>query len=327
LYPLTNFVLANSLRKNLKSSKSVGINIPDISIRKHIMSQTSTIIIPLADGLITALQKNGIVRARGIKYATVQRFQLPSPLSPWTGLQQCTTPAPICPQLPSRFDSVTGCLIDDHQFNEDCLSLTVTCPASSLSNKARLPVMVFFHGGAYIYGGGDIEAGNTTGLSGFGSVVVSVTYRLGCFGYLYVDGVAPANLGLMDQIAALRWVQMNINSFGGDAGNITIFGQSAGADSVFCLLGADGTENLFQKAILQSAPIGRALQREKLLICMGKEAETYMSNQQLQNSSIEDMLNLQGILTLAAQRMSEGALPFGPCCGHAPLPCEAEFRK
>jgi para-nitrobenzyl esterase len=292
------------------------------------MSIMASITISLTDGKIEAVQKNDIVRARGINYATAKRFQKPLPLKPWTGVVSCTNPAAICPQPPSRYDIITGCLTDGHPLDEDCLNLSITCPASSLSPGAKLPVLVFFHGGAYVAGGGDTEAGNTIGLSSCGAVVVSVTYRLGCFGYLYVDGVSPANLGLMDQISALQWVQKNITAFGGDSNNVTIFGQSAGGDAVFCLLGADETDDLFHKAIIQSAPLGREFHREKLLKGMGEVAEKYMSKERLQIASDEEIVKLQDHIITAARNMSGGAsMPFGPCCGHAPLPDETELRK
>src|ERR1700748_2911266 len=128
------------------------------------MASSSTITITLPGGQINAFREGEVVRARGIKYASAARFQEPSLSTAWAGIQDCTKPAPICPQVPSRFNPITGSLIDGHRFSEDCLNLTVTAPASAVSSDAKLPVMVFFHGGAYVSGGGDLEHGNAGGL-------------------------------------------------------------------------------------------------------------------------------------------------------------------
>jgi para-nitrobenzyl esterase len=109
---------------------------------------------------------------------------------------------------------------------EDCLNLRLTTPARD--GQAR-PVMVFFHGGAFTSGGGLLEWYDGGALSADADVVVvAANYRLGLFGYLCLDGVCEPNLGVHDQLAALRWVQTNIREFGGDPNNVTVFGQSAG---------------------------------------------------------------------------------------------------
>ena len=141
--------------------------------------------------------------------------------------------------------------------SEDCLTLTVWTPAV---DNARRPVLIWLHGGAYQSGGGSQVFYDGANMAAAGDmVVVSVNYRLGALGYVYLPGIepsggAPANRGLLDQIAALNWVSRNIAAFGGDPGNITLAGQSAGGGSTLALLAHEDARKLFHRAILQSAP-------------------------------------------------------------------------
>ncbi len=149
--------------------------------------------------------------------------------------------------------------------DEDCLNLALWTP--SLDTKRR-PVLVWIHGGAYQSGGGDqvfYDGGNMAAAGDM--VVVSINYRLGALGYLYLPetepaNVAPANRGLLDQIAAIRWVHENITAFGGDPNNVTVAGQSAGGGSTLALLSIPEARSLFHRAILQSAP-STTLEAEK----------------------------------------------------------------
>src|SRR5262249_28613583 len=136
------------------------------------------------------------------------------------------------------------------------LYLNVWTPAC---DDAARPVMVWIHGGAFIWGAGDTPWYDGTKFVTHGDVVlVTINYRLGPFGYLYLpelfgdDFAASGNLGLLDQVAALDWVRECINAFGGDASNVTIFGESAGAASVATLLGTPAARGLFTRAIAQS---------------------------------------------------------------------------
>ncbi|HUQ57108.1 carboxylesterase family protein [Lentzea sp.] len=190
------------------------------------------------------INTDGLARARGIRYATASRFAEPVQL-PWDGVRDATRRGPACPQPPSSLAAVFGSSVEGLSFDEHCQVLSVTAPADA----AGLPVMVWFHGGAYVTGSGESTKYDASLLAAEGVVVVSVSYRLGVLGYL------RDNLGLLDQFAALRWVRDNIAGFGGDPANVTAFGQSAGADSVFALMLTD-TEGLFHRAIVQSAPLG-----------------------------------------------------------------------
>ena len=134
--------------------------------------------------------------------------------------------------------------------SEDCLTLNVWTPGT---DGARRPVMVFVHGGAFRIGSGTAATYDGTRLVARGDVVlVTLNYRLGVLGFLYCPDLGAVNLGLQDQVAALTWVAEEIEAFGGDPDNVTIFGESAGAKSIECLLGAPRARGLFHRAILQS---------------------------------------------------------------------------
>src|SRR3954454_5314960 len=194
-----------------------------------------------------------LVHARGIPYATAARFAAPVSVPDWDTPVNATVRGPTCPQNESRLKFLNGRVAEDLASSEACLVVSVTAPAQANG----LPVMVWLHGGAYLTGGGEAPKYDPDALVREGNVVVvNVTYRLGVFGYLSPDDAGVTNAGLRDQIAALTWVQRNIAAFGGDPSNVTVFGQSAGADSVLCLLVADGTEGLFHRAIMHSAPLG-----------------------------------------------------------------------
>jgi para-nitrobenzyl esterase len=295
------------------------------------MSNPTTIPISLPTGPIFALAlEDDLLHARGIPYASAPRFTPPQPISePWTLEKDCTTPAPICPQLPSRLESVMGgpLTAGHEQSEESCLALSVTAPRDIQTNKNR-PVLVWFHGGAYISGAGDLACYQPLELAREGVVCVTVTYRLGVFGYLGLEGIAPRNLGLLDQREALRWVQRNIAAFGGDPGNITVTGQSAGADAIICLMAAEGrsAKNLFARAILLSPPLReiteRAMQRTAELL--SKKAEGFLTKDP-REMSVAELLELQKKLLMNPVRKQ--VMLFAPAAGEYPLPAVEDFNR
>lgn len=138
---------------------------------------------------------------------------------------------------------------------EDCLQLNIWAPLAAVRNSSKLPVLVFFHGGAFLFGSCHQKIANGQTLAESGKcVVVSCNYRLGILGYLYVPGAPCQNRGLRDQVEALRWVQRHIHSFGGDCNNVSVAGQSAGSMSVNALLGLAECydQRLFSKAVMFS---------------------------------------------------------------------------
>lgn len=289
------------------------------------METTENITIQLPGGAILGQRNDKLIRARGIKYAHARRFEKPRAVTSWDGVQDCTQPASVCAQNPSRLGPVTGNLEGDRVQDENCLHVSVVAP---LAVRAA-PVMVFLHGGAYVTGGGDVDAYSPHALSSRGVVAVTVTYRLGVLGYLPIPNVAPANLGFLDQIEALRWVQKNIDAFGGDPKNVTVFGQSAGADAIYCLMVADDTEDLFHRAIMQSLPLGRLddENRHEMMRAMSQHAVQSSSHENLATAPVSVLLDLQKQLLGVARSVSPALLPFVPIFGEYPLPTEDRLSE
>lgn len=185
-----------------------------------------------------------------IRYARAERFEEPE-LVPFDESIINDSTVVSCPQNKFRLGFIMG---DGEQTtqDEDCHFLSICTP----SREGKRPVLVWINGGAYIAGCGGESAYDGTALAEEGDiVVVSVTYRLGVFGYLYNPDGEPRNLGLKDQMAALRWVHENISRFGGDPDRVTLAGQSAGGHSVASLI-SYCKEPYFRKAVIQSAPLG-----------------------------------------------------------------------
>ena len=196
---------------------------------------------------------------RGIPYAAPPvgelRFRGPRPVRPWTGARDASQFGAVAMQ--SRDGAFVGAA-RDAAMSEDCLTINVMRPDDGTEG---LPVMVFIHGGAYMVGSSAEHRRNGEALVNEGGVMfVSFNYRLGALGYLdftrYSTLARPieSNLGLRDQVAALEWVRRNIASFGGDPSNVTLFGESAGANAVTTLMAVPAARGLFAKAIAQSSP-------------------------------------------------------------------------
>lgn len=288
---------------------------------------TGNQVISLPCGPVRVCDDGEVIHARGIPYAQGTRFSEAQflPTRDGDNILDCTQRATVCPQDPSRLENVMGNIAGDRQQSENCLHLSITSPAQA----SNAPVMVFFHGGAYVSGAGDLDVYAGHELSKLGIIVVSVTYRLSIFGYLRIPGYAPANLGLLDQIAALRWVKDNIAGFGGNAKNVTIFGQSAGGDSVFCLLLAESaTAGLFQRAIIQSAPFDWYADANKISMIsdLGQYAKHYLDEHS--DPSIDSLLALKKELQIRGKELDPtGILTFGTELGQRPLPPAEEVDK
>ncbi len=181
------------------------------------------------------------------------RWKAPQPPAKWKGVRDATKYGARCVQG-NAFDDM---VFQDAGENEDCLYLNVFAPADAKA-KAGLPVMFWIHGGGYRGGSASEPRHNGDFLPAKGVVLVTINYRLGVFGFLVTKDLASeaggsaGNYGLMDMIAALRWVQQNIAQFGGDPGNVTIFGESAGSSAVSTLIASPLAQGLFAKAIGES---------------------------------------------------------------------------
>ena len=202
-------------------------------------------------------EKGGVLRFKGIPFAAppvgAQRWKPPQPVEPWSDVRDATTFGPMAPQVAGGLEAMLGAA--SMAQGEDCLYLNVTTPAC---DDAGRPVMVWIHGGGFTTGAGSIPWYSGVALAAKDDVVVvSINYRLGALGFLHLAGLGEAyagsgNVGLLDQIAALRWVQDNAAAFGGAPTNVTVFGESAGAMSIGCLLGAPDAAGLFRRAVPQS---------------------------------------------------------------------------
>ena len=209
-------------------------------------------------GSVQGSEERGIRVFKGIPYAAPpvgeRRWRPPVSLAAWEGVRDATKFGAACPQPKPRGPSIYAG--DLPATSEDCLSLNIWTP----KNARGAPVFVWIHGGALTSGASSEAIYDGSALAKRGLVVVSINYRLGALGYLAhpeLSAESPdhvsGNYGLLDQIAALEWVKRNIGAFGGDGGNVTIAGESAGGLSVMYLMAAPAARGLFHKAVAQSA--------------------------------------------------------------------------
>jgi len=271
-------------------------------------------------GPVAGWRDGDVIRATGIPYATAARFQPPAPAPDWTSELSATSLSPACPQAPVPFlDDVLGTKYGELPGSEDCQNLSITMPGD-LAPDEKLPVMVWIHGGSYTTGSGDLAIFDPARLVAENRVIaVSVTYRLGLFGFLATPAGRPGNLGLLDQLEAFRWVQRNIAAFGGDPGCVTAFGQSAGGDAIAHLMATPEAPTLFQRAIIQSAPLGITRGRAKMNHAMGIAAESVTGQ-----TPAMDVVALEEPVTQVAKKFGMlAAMPFGTQYGHDPLPEES----
>jgi len=220
---------------------------------------TQAIDVTTTRGAVRGTLQGRATAFRGIRYAEPPirqlRFAPPRPVAPWTGVHGALRFGPACPQVsrtPPGQAPFFGGLFGpgEHGTDEDCLTLNIWTPSVKGDGK---PVMVFIHGGAFRIGSGTAPTYDGTRMAERGDVVVvTLNYRLGVLGFLHVPELGSVNLGLQDQLAALRWVAEEVAAFGGDPGNVTVFGESAGAKSIECLLASPHSHGLVHRAILQS---------------------------------------------------------------------------
>jgi len=208
--------------------------------------------------------KSGSVHAfLGVPFAAAPvgtlRWRAPQPATRWTGVRQAQQFGANCQQTPppgNKYRAWTSEYLPSGSFSEDCLYLNVWTPAPRAGGM--LPVLVWIHGGGFVSGSGDVPIYEGARLAQQGIIVVTLNYRLGVFGLLAhpqlqaEGGSSSGNYWLQDQIAALQWVQRNINAFGGNPARITIAGQSSGAVSVHSLILSPKAKGLFARAIAQS---------------------------------------------------------------------------
>ncbi len=213
--------------------------------------------VQVAQGRLAGRAADDVESFRGIPFAAPPvgplRWRPPAPAPVWGDVRDAGSVGALCPQPPPNGDPGVG----PPPMDEDCLTLNVWRPAA---RGPLLPVMVWIHGGGYNNGSGTADLYDGTSLARRGVVMVTINYRLGRLGFFdhpslaaeRPAGEAAGNYGVMDQIAALEWVRDNIAAFGGDPGQVTVFGESAGGAAVMQLMVAPSARGLFQRAIVQS---------------------------------------------------------------------------
>lgn len=269
-----------------------------------------------AAGVLRGVEEDGLWVFRGVPYARVAPVAgrwLP-PMAPvsWPGVRDAASWGPIAPQSPP----VPGLSLpgDPVETDEDCLNLNIWTPGL---DDARRPVLVWHHGGGFTTGSGASALFDGRQLARAGVVVVTFNYRLGALGFLAhpdlaVDGEAGCgNWGLLDQLALLEWIQRHIGEFGGDPGNVTVFGESAGAMCISDLLGSPVADGLFRRAVIQSGPpatatVGWGARRaERLGALLGIGALGRVALAQASPQQLVDATRL-----LAAEVPGDGGLPL-----------------
>ncbi len=230
-------------------------------------AQTST-----ESGDVIGYVHKGVFNFKGIPYAKAERFMPPQKPDPWEGVRSSRSYGPVCPiNVASMILTDQMEFAQQHNFwfmkEEDCMNLNVWSPGIN-DGKSR-PVMVWLHGGGYTAGSScELPSYDGENLSRTGDVVVvSINHRLNVLGFLDLSAVdekyaQSANVGMMDVVAALEWVHNNIGNFGGDPGNVTIFGQSGGGGKVTTMLYTPSAKGLFHKAIMESGGGGRFSAKE-----------------------------------------------------------------
>lgn len=283
-----------------------------------ISQQHNAPVVKIASGSISGTSNylKNVNIFKGIPFAAPptgeNRWMPPQPVKPWTGVKKCDSfSASPMQSSPKPFSVWTEeYLIPKEPINEDCLYLNVWAPASTAGKK--LPVMVWIYGGAFVSGGSAVPVYDGERTADKGIIFVSINYRVGVFGFFahpqlskQEDKKQLANYGLMDQIAALQWVQQNIGAFGGDKNNVTIAGQSAGAVSVSCLMASPLAKGLFHKAIVQSGA-GLIPNSPRTATLQQMEANGEDIFKQLGVASIEQARNL------SAEKLLSAKSRFGP---------------
>ncbi len=240
-----------------------------------VLTSSRSPVVEIASGKIRGAVAGGIHAFKGIPYGAstggANRFRPPLPVAAWAGVRDALAYHGKAPQSPAQvkrrpeMDNILG-PADNSPETEDCLTLNVWTPGAG----GKRPVMVWLHGGAFAYGSGNRAVTEGANLARRGDVVVvSVNHRLNICGYLHLDDIGgerfagSGNAGSLDMVAALAWVRDNIAAFGGDPGNVTIFGESGGGGKVSALLVMPAAKGLFHRAVIQSGAAVRFTTRER----------------------------------------------------------------
>jgi len=254
-------------------------------------------------GVLEGNQKQGVFRFRGVPYAAPPvgdlRWAAPQPPAAWDGVRDATAFGNAAIQILD-----TGADLGARQ-SEDCLYLNVW--SASLDPQTRQPVMVWIHGGGFLNGAASMPDYHGAAIAQRGVTYVSLNYRLGAFGFVH-HPEAGGNTAVQDWVAALDWLSRNITAFGGDPGNVTVFGQSAGAVAARALLATPAARGLFHRAILQSA----GFERHAAMHGWGRERVVEASArmfEQLGGSDLEQLRQVPAEQVRQASRLLSGIRP------------------
>ena len=261
-------------------------------------------------GKVRGYIHNGIYTYKGIPYAEADRFMPPSKPKAWEGVRSSLTYGPACPLVdPTTSVNDETEFVFNHNWgypNEDCLRLNVWSPAVKASSpgNTKRPVMVWLHGGGHTAGSSqELPSYDGENLSRSGDVVVvSINHRLNILGFLDLSAYgekykSSANVSIMDIVSALEWVKTNIENFGGDPNNVTIFGQSGGGGKVNTLMHAPSAKGLFHKAIIQSGGLGLKFHEKEIT---QKVASLVLADLGLQPSQVDSLQRIPFALLAAA---------------------------
>jgi len=295
------------------------------------MSEMTRPVVRLKDGTVRGTVESGVSAFLGIPYAAPpfgpNRMRPPQPVQAWDGERDGTGFGPTVPKgdYPPQYATLFPEVVIP---GEECLNLNVWTPDPG---SAGLPVLVWIHGGSFMNGSGSVGAYNGAAFARDGVVCVTINYRLSAEGFLFLgDGVA--NLGLLDQLAALAWVQANIAAFGGDPARVTVAGESAGAMSVTTLLGMPLAEGLFAQAITQSGAAAHTLTQDVARMVGGYLADALgvpADREQIKAVPLEKFVQAASDLVVEVQTVPDPArwgqlalsvLPFAPVVDGAVLP-------
>ena len=278
------------------------------------LSTDTKAIVETTSGRVRGFIRNGIFTWKGIPYgATTEaagRFMPPSKPKAWAGIRSTMYYGPTCPQVPRSgwLNDENAFLFqwDDGQPGEDCLRVNVWSPG--VGGGGRRPVLFWIHGGAFTAGSGQEQpAYNGENLARRGDVVVvSVNHRLGALGYLHLADfgeryASSGNVGMLDLVAALEWVRDNIANFGGDPGNVTIFGQSGGGSKVGTLMAMPSAKGLLHKAVVQSGSGLRMVAADDA----AKLAAQVLAELQISKAQIDRLHAVPAQQLIAAQMAAE----------------------
>jgi para-nitrobenzyl esterase len=278
------------------------------------------VVVKTGSGRLVGFEQDGILQFRGIPFAAPPvgdlRWGAPRPPVAWSDVRSAASFGAVAPQAASPISSIFG-TADTPPMSEDCLTLNVYTPAADTAGR---PVLVWIHGGAFTGGSNRNAWYDGTSFARHGVVVVVINYRLGALGFLNLGDGTPgaSNRGLLDQVAALEWVRDNIAAFGGNPGNVTIFGESAGAMSVGTLLGMPSAAGLFGRAILQSGAAVTVNSVERSAEVTERMLAKLGGRDGLRGATWESLLQAQG--EVSVEMPPDDVLPFAPVADGAVLP-------